>query len=82
MKKSLFIIAIVLIAAVVGLLILYKHRQPGKPILVQKLEKPAPIEPEPVNPEPLKPESVPEETHPKYKAKIAIVIDDLGYDNN
>ncbi|MDD5433975.1 MAG: divergent polysaccharide deacetylase family protein, partial [Nitrospira sp.] len=58
------------------------HRQPGKPILVQKLEKPAPIEPEPVNPEPLKPESVPEETHPKYKAKIAIVIDDLGYDNN
>lgn len=72
MKKLIWIIPIVLIAAVVVFLI-YRDRQVVKPVLVQKLEKQEQPQPQP--------EIVTEEAQPvQYNGRIAIVIDDLGYD--
>ncbi|MBI5192500.1 MAG: divergent polysaccharide deacetylase family protein [Nitrospirae bacterium] len=70
MKKFILIIALIIITAAV-LFLIYRNRPVSKPVLVQKQER---IE----TPQP---ESVPEALPPHHNnARIAIVIDDLGYD--
>ncbi len=75
MKKLFWITALIFIAIVIAFIVINNYTPVRKTIHVQK---PATVKQDALKQEP---ESVPEQPHPVYKARIAIVIDDLGYDN-
>lgn len=69
MKKLFWILLVIVIG--VFILLAYNHMQSRKPVLVQKPEEQEIVKQVPVT----------KETQPVHKPMMAIVIDDIGYDN-